>query len=281
MTQGTQKLALITGASSGIGLELAKCFVDDQYDVVLVAEDESGLNEAARELRGRGKGQVHVVTADLREQGAPQRVHQQVAALGRQLDVLVNNAGVGVYGDFTRETALNAELDMIRLNVMATVQLTKLFAPAMAARKEGKILITASVASITPTPLLTVYGATKAFVYEFAQGLREELRESGVTVTALMPGPTDTNFFERAGAEDSKIVDEKLADPAAVAKAGYDALMKGDDKVVTPLKYKVQTSINQMVPDPIVAKQSHKMHERKSDSEQSIPSQAEPRDEQR
>jgi short-subunit dehydrogenase len=276
MTDTNRPLALITGASSGIGLELAKCFADDGYDLVIVAEDQSGLESVARSLRDGG-AEVHVVTADLREENASRQVHERVTALGRNLDVFVNNAGVGVYGDFTRETALDAELDMIRLNVIAPVQLTKLFAPAMVERGDGKILITASVASITPTPLLTVYGSTKAFLYEFSEGLREELRDSGVTVTALMPGPTDTNFFARAGAEDSKIVDEKLADPASVARAGYDALMKGTDKVVTPLKYKVQTTINQVVPDPIVAKQSHKKHERKSDGEQPI----EQRDERR
>ena len=277
MTRENRPLALITGASSGIGLELAKCFADEGYDLIIVAEDQAGLEAAGSAIRSAASVDVHAITADLRDDDAPRRVHERVTALGRPLDVLVNNAGVGVYGDFTRETPLDAELEMIRLNVVAPVQLTKLFAPSMAARGEGKILITASVASITPTPLLTVYGATKAFLYEFSEGLREELRDRGVTVTALMPGPTDTNFFARAHAEDSKIVDEKLADPADVARAGFDALMKGADKVVTPLKYKVQTKINQVIPDPIVAKQAHKKHERKSDSEQSI----EARDEQR
>jgi short-subunit dehydrogenase len=260
-----KSLALITGASSGIGLELAKCFARDNYDLIIVSEDRPALDEAAASLREAGASRVDVIEADLSKLDSARRVHQEFLAKGRDLDVLVNNAGVGVYGDFTRETDLSKEISMIQLNTIAYVQLTKLFAPAMVKRGSGRILMTASVASITPTPLLSVYGATKAFVYEFAQGLREELRETGVTVTALMPGPTDTNFFERAGATDSKIVDEKLSDPADIAKAGYAALMKGDDKVVAPLKYKVQTTINQVIPDPVVAKQAHKKHERKDE----------------
>jgi short-subunit dehydrogenase len=256
-----KQLALITGASSGIGLELAKCFAGDGYDLVIVSEDRAGLEKAAGTLRELGAKHVEIVEADLSRPDGAARVQQQVQRLGREVDVLVNNAGVGVYGDFVRETDLDEEIAMIHLNTIAYVQLTKLFAPAMVARGSGKILMTASVASIMPAPFLTVYGATKAFVYEFAHGLRAELQDSGVTVTALLPGPTDTNFFDRAHAQDSKILDEKLADPTDIAHAGYDALMKGDAKVVAPLKYKVQTKLNQVIPDSIVAKQSRKKHE--------------------
>ncbi|HEX6095218.1 MAG TPA: SDR family oxidoreductase [Thermoanaerobaculia bacterium] len=251
-------LALITGASSGIGLELAKCFVRDGHDVILVAEDRGGLESAAQEVRAAGGGRVEIIVADLSRQDGARIVFDQVG--GRDLDVLVNNAGVGVYGKFI-ETDLDEEISMIHLNTISFVQLTKYFAPKMVQRGSGRILITASVASKMPTPYLTVYGATKAFVYELAQGLRAELQDTGVTVTALMPGPTDTNFFERAHAQDSKILDEKLTDPADVARAGYDALMKGQDKIVVPLKYKIQTAMNQAVPDKVVAKQSLKKHE--------------------
>jgi short-subunit dehydrogenase len=262
-----KSLALITGASSGIGLELAKCFVRDDYDVILVAEDREGLDAAAAEMCAEGGGAVETIVADLATLDGARQVFDDVQRRGRELDVLVNNAGVGVYGKFV-ETRLEEELAMIRLNTISFVALTKFFAPQMARRGAGRILMTASVASKMPTPYLTVYGATKAFVYEFAQGLREELRESGVTVTALMPGPTDTNFFERAHAEDSKILDEKLTDPADVAKAGYDALMRGDAKVVVPLKYRIQTAVNQVVPDKIVAKQSMKKHEPRDEREE-------------
>jgi short-subunit dehydrogenase len=256
----SRSLALITGASSGIGLELARCFVRDDHDVILVAEDRQGLEQAAAELRGTGGGSVETIVADLSTLEGSRQVFDEVQRRGRELDVLVNNAGVGVYGKFI-ETSLEEELAMIRLNTISFVALTKFFAPRMVQRGSGRILMTASVASKMPTPWLTVYGATKAFVYEFAQGLREELHDTNVTVTALMPGPTDTNFFERAHAEDSKILDEKLTDPATVAEAGYAALMRGDAKIVVPLKYKVQTAMNQVVPDKIVARQARKKHE--------------------
>jgi short-subunit dehydrogenase len=254
-------IALITGASSGIGLELAKQFAENGHDLIVVAEDPEGLDSAALMLRELG-ARVDAIEADLADHGGARRVFDEVQRLGRDIDVLVNNAGVGVYGKFI-ETDLEEEVSMIHLNTIAYVQLTKLFAPRMVQRGAGRILMTASVASKMPVPYLTVYGATKAFVYEFAQGLREELKESGVTVTALLPGPTDTNFFDRAHAQDSKIVDEKLTDPADVARAGFEAVMKGEDRVIVPLKYKLQTAMNQVVPDAMVAKQARKKHEPK------------------
>ncbi|MBV9495352.1 MAG: SDR family oxidoreductase [Acidobacteria bacterium] len=266
----SKSLALITGASSGIGLELAKCFVKDNYDVILVAEDRAGLDAAAAEMRSLGSGSVETIVADLSQYSGAKEVRDAVQSGGKPLDVLVNNAGIGVYGKFI-DNDLEEELKSIRLNTMSFVELTKFFAPRMVSRGAGRILFTASVASKTPTPYMAVYGATKAFVYEFAQGLREELHDTGVTVTALMPGPTDTNFFERAGAQDSKLLDEKLADPADVAKAGYDALMAGEAKVVVPLKYRVQTAINQVVPDTLVAKQSRKKHEPHGEQEEERP----------
>jgi short-subunit dehydrogenase len=258
-------IALITGASSGIGLELAKQFAQNGHDLIVVAEAGSGLEGAATMLRELGGGRVDAIESDLSRMDGASRVYEAVQRLGRDVDVLVNNAGVGVYGKFI-ETSLEEEVAMIHLNTMAYVQLTKYFAPRMVQRGSGRILMTASVASKMPTPYLTVYGATKAFVYEFAQGLREELHDTGVTVTALLPGPTDTNFFDRAHAQDSKIVEEHLTDPAAVAEAGFHAVMKGQDKVVVPLKYKVQTAINQVVPDAVVAKQARKKHEPKDEA---------------
>ncbi|MEA2489496.1 MAG: uncharacterized protein QOH21_1288 [Acidobacteriota bacterium] len=261
----TKPIALITGASSGIGLELAKQFGQNGHDLIVVAEDAAGLESAAVMLR-EGGARVDPIVADLSRMDGAARVYEEVQRLGLDVDVLVNNAGVGVYGKFI-ETSLDEEVAMIHLNTMAYVQLTKFFAPRMVQRGSGKILMTASVASKMPTPYMSVYGATKAFVYEFAQGLREELHDSGVTVTALLPGPTDTNFFERAHATDSKIMDEHLTDPAAVAQAGFEATMKGQDKVIVPLKYKVQATMNQLVPDAVVAKQARKKHEPKDDAQ--------------
>jgi short-subunit dehydrogenase len=267
MDTNSRPLALITGASSGIGLELARQFAQNGHDLIIVAEDGAGLQAAASTLRELDGAQVETVEADLSSPEGARRVFDTIHRIGREPDVLVNNAGVGVYGKFI-ETDLDEEISMINLNTVAYVRLTKFFAPRMAKRGSGRILMTASVASKLPTPYLAVYGATKAFVYEFSQGLREELRDSGVTVTALLPGPTDTNFFARAHAEDSKILDQHLADPADVAKAGFDALMKGEDKVIVPLKYKVQTTVNQVVPDSVLAKQSRKMHEPRSEEDE-------------
>ena len=261
----TRPIALITGASSGIGLELAKRFAQNGHDLIVVAEDAPNLNGAASMLRELGGGRVEAVVADLAQHGGARQVFDEVQRLGRDVDVLVNNAGVGVYGKFI-ETSLEDEVSMIHLNTIAYVQLTKFFAPLMVRRGSGRILITASVASKMPTPYLTVYGATKAFVYEFAQGLREELHDTGVTVTALLPGPTDTNFFDRAHANDSKILNEKLTDPADVAKAGFDALMKGTDKVIVPLSYKVQSKLGEVVPDAVLAKVARKKHEPREES---------------
>lgn len=262
--ENRRPVALITGASSGIGLELAKQFIQHDHDLIVVAENREELEGAALMLRQLADARVDAIVADLsRLDGAP-RVFDEVQRLGRDVDVLVNNAAMGVYGKFI-ETDLDAEIAMVHVNVISYLQLTKFFAPRMAERGAGRILMTASVASKTPIPYLSVYAATKAFVYEFSQALREELRDSGVTVTALLPGPTDTNFFERANMLDSKILDEKLADPADVAKAGFDALMKGDDKVIVPLKYNVQTKLGNVVPDPLLVKQARKKHEPKDE----------------
>lgn len=230
-------LVLITGASSGIGLELAKCFAKDDYNLILTSEERVELEAAAEVVRGMGRGQVDIVEADLSQPGGALRVFDAVHRRRRALDVLVNNAGIGVYGKFT-DTSLADEIAMIQLNVIATVRLTKLFVPAMVNRGAGRILFTASVTSTMPTPYLAAYGATQAFVHEFAQGLRAELHDTGVTVTSLMPD---------AG---------KLTDPPDVAMAVFTALMKGDDKVVVPLRYK-------LVPDTVVARQPARKHEPK------------------
>lgn len=255
MENQPKSVALITGGSSGIGLELAKLFVADGHDVVIAAEDRAKLDEAAQTLRAAGKAsRVEVVEVDLSRPDGARKLYDAVRGLGLQVGVLVNNAGVGVYGDFVRETSLDAEVEMIQVNAVSAVQLTKLFAKEMVARGSGKILFTASLASLAATPFLTVYGATKAFVYSFAEGIRDELKDTGVTVTALLPGATDTDFFERAGAENTKTAQGKIADPAVVAKAGYEALNKGDDHVVAPWKNKVVAVLRKLVPDEMAAK---------------------------
>lgn len=228
-------LAVVTGGSGGIGFELARQFAQNGYDLVICGDGAPKLNEAAQALSGLGEGgasAVQPVTADLATREGVEMLYGEVRALGRPVDVLCANAGVGVQGEFATETRLEDELRMIQLNCTSVVHLTKLVARDMVERGQGKILITSSVAGIMPAPYMAVYAATKAFDRFFAEGLRGELKEHGITVTALEPGPVETAFFDRAGMEDTKAGQGKKADPADVAKAAYEALMAGKDHVL-------------------------------------------------
>ncbi|QKZ13001.1 SDR family NAD(P)-dependent oxidoreductase [Spirosoma sp. KUDC1026] len=232
MNVGTGKTALITGASSGIGQELAKLFAQDGYNLVLVGRSDEMLDRLAEVFTSNyATQQITVIKKDLSEEDAAQDVYDQVKAKDISVDVLVNDAGVGLYGLFATDTDWEREKSMIHLNVLALTQLTKLFLYDMLARNEGKILNLASLLSITPTPLMAVYAGTKAYVYNFTQSLANELKGTNVTITALLPNATDTDFFHKANAEDTKVTDE-LQDPVMVAKAGYEALMAGKPKVV-------------------------------------------------
>ncbi|USX55985.1 SDR family oxidoreductase [Lentzea sp. HUAS12] len=255
-------LAVVTGASSGIGYELAKVLADNAFDVVVVAEDER-IDDAAAQLRLRSGG-VHVepVRADLRGYEGVESVVARVRAMGRPVDVLAVNAGVGVGGDFVRDTSVDDNLEIVDLNVRSAVHLSHRLIGDMVDRKEGKVLFTSSVAATAPGPFHAVYAASKAFLASFAQGLREELRDTGVSVTTLMPGPTDTEFFDRAGMQDTKVATGDKDDPAQVAQQGFDALMKGDDHVVAgSLKNKVQAIAGKVAPDPVKAKMTRSMTE--------------------
>jgi uncharacterized protein len=248
---GARPLALVTGASSGIGLELAREFVEHGFDVVIAAEDPS-IEAAAAELRTSGSTVVPV-RVDLAEPDGVEQLHHRVRELGRPVDALVLNAGVGVSGPFI-ETDLDANLRLISLNVTGAVQLAHLIVPAMADRGEGGVLFTSSIAAEMPAPYLATYAASKAFLFSFAEGLRAELKDSGVTVTALMPGPTDTNFFARAGMEDTKIGQMKKDDPRQVARDGFNALMAGKDHIVAgSLRNKAQVAAAQVVADKAIA----------------------------
>jgi short-subunit dehydrogenase len=178
------------------------------------------------------------------------------------VDAAAINAGIGVHGDFATETDLRDELRLVNLNVTSVVHLAKLVSRDMVPRKEGRILITSSIAAATPGPFETVYAASKAFDLSFAEGLRSELEDTGVTVTALMPGPTDTEFFERAGLEDTKLGQSKKDDPAEVAKDGFEALMAGKDKVVAgSLKNRLQTAAGKVMPQAATAAVHRKIAE--------------------
>lgn len=255
-------LAVVTGGSSGIGYELAKVLADNAFDVVIAAENEE-IADAAAQLSLRSGG-VHVepVRVDLRTYEGVESLVARIRAMGRPVEVLAVNAGVGVGGDFVRDTSLGDNLEIVDLNVRSAVHLAHRVIGDMVDRKEGKVLFTSSVAATAPGPFHSVYAASKAFLASFAQGLREELRDTGVSVTTLMPGPTDTEFFDRAGMRDTKVAAGDKDDPAQVAQQGFEALMKGDDHVVAgSVKNKVQAIAGRVAPDPVKAKLMRTMTE--------------------
>jgi len=252
------KTALITGGTSGIGLELAKLFAADGYSIVIVARHEQALIETAGLLRARGAKRVVIVPCDLSKPGSAQFVFDEVRRHDMLVNVLVNDAGAGEYGPFS-ETSLEEELAIIQLNVASLVHMTKLYLKEMLERNEGKILQLASIASYQPTPYLAVYAATKAFVLSFTDAVINEIRDSKVTMTALIPGATDTDFFHRAHAENTRAAQHK-EDPAVVAKTGYDALMKGLPHAVAPGMTR-QIIMSSVMPNQAVASIARKQME--------------------
>jgi uncharacterized protein len=254
--------ALITGASSGIGLELARIFAEHGHDVVLVARSEGKLKSLASELQSRGV-RAHVVATDLGAPGAAKTVVDRTRELGVDVDVLVNNAGYGLYGPFL-ETSLDAELAMIQLNIVTLTELTKRLLPAMVARKRGRILNLASTAAFLPGPLMAVYYATKAYVLSFSEAIANELSGSGVTVTALCPGPTASGFQAAANLEESKLVAGKtLPTSREVARAGYDALMRGTTVYVPGLANKMTVQLPRLFPRGVITKVVRGVQERR------------------
>ncbi|MDC0711294.1 SDR family NAD(P)-dependent oxidoreductase [Stigmatella sp. ncwal1] len=225
----TRPLAVVTGASSGIGYELARQFVHNGFDVLIAAEDD-GITEAARTLAGSGR--VESVKVDLARYEGVEFLYAKIQALGRPVDAIAINAGVGVGGDFARQTRLEDELNLISLNVTSAVHLAKRVSKDMVQRRSGRILFTSSIAAVMPAPFEAVYGASKAFLQSFSEALRNELSDVGITVTALMPGPTETNFFHRAGMDDTRVGQQQKDDAGEVARQGFEALMAGKDKVV-------------------------------------------------
>jgi uncharacterized protein len=252
VNRSTSPLAVVTGASSGIGRELAREFARNGFDLLIAAEDE-GIVESANDLERRGAA-VTAVRTDLATFDGVEDLHGAIRT-GRTPDVLVVNAGVGVSGEFA-DSDLASELRLVNLNITSAVHLTRLVLPMMIERGGGRVLFTSSVAATAPGPYYATYAASKAFLYSFAEAIRHELRESGVTITVLMPGPTDTAFFERAGMEDTKLgAMENKDDPAEVARQGFQALMAGRDHVVAgSLKSKVQSTAAKVMPEKTKAK---------------------------
>jgi uncharacterized protein len=254
MLDSTKPLAVVTGASTGIGLELARQCAANAFNLVIVA-DEPEIEQAASELRSKGI-EVDAVEADLSNSEGVGKLIEKIA--GRSVDALLANAGRGLGHAFLDQNWNDVRF-VIDTNVTGTVELIHCIGRDMRARGKGKILITGSVAGFLPGAYHAVYNASKSFLDSFAQALRAELKDSGVTVTCLMPAETETEFFERAGMQDTKLGQSEKADPADVAKAGFKAMMAGDDQVVPGWHAKLEKLLANITPARMAAKQHAKM----------------------
>jgi short-subunit dehydrogenase len=251
---GNGRLAVVTGASSGIGLELGREFAEHGFDLIVAAEDDA-IHEVAADLGAQP------VQVDLATEAGVEELWASVRAAQRPVDAIALNAGIGQGGAFA-DNELADELKLIDLNVRSTIHLAKRAVREMVGRGEGRILFTSSIASTMPGSFQAVYNASKSFVQSFALALREELRDTGVTVTSLMPGPTDTEFFERAEMLDTKVGQDDKDDPADVARDGFEALMAGKERVVSAsLKTTAQGRGSRMLPDSVKAKMHRRMAE--------------------
>jgi len=247
-------LALVTGASSGIGYELARLFAADGYDLIITATGEEGLARTAEAVRATGV-HVQIVPADLTRSDGVESLYAAIRATGRPLAAAALNAGVGLGGYFIGGTELDDELNMIQLNVVSQVHLTKRILPDMVAQGTGKILYTASISGTMPTPYEAVYGGTKAFLISFVEAIKSETKDSGVTMTLLLPGEVDTPFWHRAGMDTSKLGMGEKAAPTKVADEGYQAMKAGKDRVVagkTGSKL-IGKIVNNLAPDTVKA----------------------------
>jgi short-subunit dehydrogenase len=256
-----REYAVVTGGSGGIGYELARLLAKDGYNLVLVARDENELNRVADELEDQFNVTVLPLSKDLFNPDHAFELFDEIKQRNLEVDILINDAGQGQYGEF-KDTNIRRELDIINLNISSLVVLTKLFLGDMVSKGHGKIMNLSSIASKTPGPWHSVYHGTKAFVQSFTEAIRSELKDSGVTITALLPGATATDFFNKADMQESKVVkEEKLYDAADVAKDGYQALMDGDDMVISGFKNKMQVAMSNLTPDSMLADQMKKKQE--------------------
>jgi len=265
MSAPPRPLAVVTGASAGIGLELARQFATNGFDLIIAAEDER-IHARQQELAGVGGGGVGAAQVDLATSAGVEELWRDIVATGQPVAAAALNAGVGHGGAFA-EQDLATDLRLIDLNIRSTVHLAKYVVQNMVANKQGRILITSSIASTMPGAYQSVYNASKAFTQSFALALRQELSDTGVTVTSLMPGPTDTEFFERAGLEDTVMGSNPTDAPEDVARQGYEALMSGEERVVAAtLATKLQGRASRFVPDSLKAKTHEQMAKPRSES---------------
>jgi len=254
-SNSARPLAVVTGASTGIGFELARECARNGFDLVLAADEALDRAEAAcRELGAS----VETVTADLATLPGVDELVQRIA--NRPVDALLANAGHGL-GQAFLDQDFDEVQHVIDTNITGTIYLIHEVGRTMRGRNRGRILITGSIAGYMPGSFHAVYNGTKAFVDSFAYALRNELKDTDVTVTCLMPGATDTEFFKRAGMEDTKVGTDTKDDPADVAKDGFDAMMRGDAEIVSGWKNKVQTTVANVTPNEMLAEQHRKMAE--------------------
>jgi len=254
----SRRFAIVTGASTGIGFELAKCCARNGFDL-LIAADEPEIEIAATEVRSLGAS-VRTVQADLSTTEAVDKLYDASKQIGRPVDALLANAGRGLGRAFLNQDFKQARR-VIDTNITGTVYRIHRIGNEMRRRNAGRILITGSIAGFTPGTFQAVYNASKAFLDSFSFALREELRDTRVTVTCLMPGATETKFFERADMMDTNVGTTKKDNPADVAKVGFDAMMRGDGDVVTGFKNKIQSAVASITPAAMLAKQHRKMAE--------------------
>lgn len=260
-----RQTALITGASSGIGRALAREFAKNGFNIVAVAQHENALNEIRNELISNQSIEVETITMDLSKDRAAQVLYQEVKNRGIQVDILVNDAGIGQH-DYFVEGEWERYNEMIHLNVLTLAHLTHLYSKEMVGRNEGKILLLGSVAGFQPGPLMAVYHGTKAFVVSLSEALATEFEdmESDVTITCLCPGPTETSFFVKADMMDTNVVkhkDKTMMQPEEVAEGAYKALMDGERIYIPGAMNKVTTFVRRAIPKSMQAKMQQKYYE--------------------
>jgi len=256
--------ALVTGASGGIGLELARLFAADGHGLVLIARSRDKLSALAEELSGKHNVNARVLPADLARAEAPREIFEELRREGVSVDALVNNAGIGSYGLFA-ETDAKTELDLLQINVVALTHLTKLFLPQMIARRRGYVLNVASTAAFQPGPLMAVYYASKAYVLSLSEALANETSGTGVRVSALCPGPTETGFVAAAGMVESKLFDANVMDARSVAVEGYRGMLSGKTIVIPGFRNRLLASGYRFAPRGLITKIVRGIQERRGD----------------
>ncbi len=259
-TKNRPETALISGASTGIGLELARLMAAD-FDLIITARNQAKLEQIAQELQAQHGNRVHIIPADLADPKAPQALFDETMRRGLRVDALINNAGFGAYGEF-KNIAWQTEGDMIQVNITALTQLTRLFLPGMLEHKHGRIMNVASTAGFQPGPLMAVYYATKAYVISFSEAIANELKGTGVTVTCLAPGATETEFAARADMEKSRLFKMGKMKSIDVARTGYKAMISGKTLAIPGVQNWVMAEAVRFGPRKLVTAVARAVQER-------------------